>query len=139
MNVLLFSSEQLKGSLLTITDQRQNAHLTKILKATVGHRIRVGQLHGALGYGTIIQQSEASTQLEIELSIPAPEPLPLKLLLALPRPKMLRRILQICATLGVHEIVLLNSAKVDKSYWQTPLLQPQSVQDNLLLGLEQGD
>jgi RsmE family RNA methyltransferase len=50
---------------------------------------------------------------------------------------MMRRILQTCATLGVSEITLLNSAKVEKSYWQTPLLQPMSIYNNLLLGLEQ--
>jgi len=50
---------------------------------------------------------------------------------------MMRRIIQTCATLGVSEITLLNSAKVEKSYWQTPILQPQSIYENLILGLEQ--
>ena len=55
----------------------------------------------------------------------------------MPRPKMFRRILQHCATLGVPEIILLNSVRVEKSFWQTPFLQPEVVRDNLLLGLEQ--
>jgi 16S rRNA (uracil1498-N3)-methyltransferase len=50
---------------------------------------------------------------------------------------MMRRILQTCATLGVSEITLLNSAKVEKSFWQTPILQPLNVYNHLILGLEQ--
>jgi RsmE family RNA methyltransferase len=50
---------------------------------------------------------------------------------------MFRRILQHCATLGVAQIVLLNSYRVEKSFWQTPFLQPDSIRENLLLGLEQ--
>ncbi|MDY3198950.1 MAG: 16S rRNA (uracil(1498)-N(3))-methyltransferase, partial [Pseudomonadaceae bacterium] len=68
---------------------------------------------------------------------PPPPKLPLTLLLAMPRPKMFRRILQHCATLGVAQIVLLNSYRVEKSFWQTPFLQPDSIRENLLLGLEQ--
>lgn len=67
----------------------------------------------------------------------APPKLQLTLLLAMPRPKMFRRILQHCASLGVAEIILLNSYRVEKSFWQTPFLQPEVVRENLLLGLEQ--
>lgn len=34
-------------------------------------------------------------------------------------------------------LILLNSYKVEKSFWQTPFLHPDSVRDNLILGLEQ--
>jgi len=57
--------------------------------------------------------------------------------LALPRPKMLRRIMCIVAELGVAELHLIHSYKVEKSYWQTPVLQEQVFLDYLLQGLEQ--
>ena len=63
--------------------------------------------------------------------------LPLNLLLALPRPKMLKRLLVDAASLGIKNIVLVNAAKVDKSYWQTPNLKGDLLREKLLLGLEQ--
>jgi RsmE family RNA methyltransferase len=50
---------------------------------------------------------------------------------------MLKRILQTVSAMGVKEIYLLNSYKVDKSYWSTPVLSPASIEEHLLLGLEQ--
>ena len=59
------------------------------------------------------------------------------LLLALPRPKMLRRVLQTVAAMGVPRLVLLNSYRVEKSFWQTPFLEPAAIREQLILGLEQ--
>src|SRR5690554_7099628 len=56
------------------------------------------------------------------------------LILALPRPKMLKRILIDATSLGVKRIILLNSWKVEKSYWQTPELHAKLLQEKLLLG-----
>ena len=61
----------------------------------------------------------------------------LALLLALPRPKMLKRVLQSVTSLGVKQLYLLNSYRVEKSYWGSPLLQADKLQEQLLLGLEQ--
>ncbi len=68
---------------------------------------------------------------------PPPAKLPITLLLALPRPKMLRRVLQTIAAMGVPKLVLLNSYRVEKSFWQTPFLDPAAIRENLVLGLEQ--
>jgi RsmE family RNA methyltransferase len=57
--------------------------------------------------------------------------------LALPRPKMLRRILRNVAEFGVAELHLINSFRVEKSYWQSPVLAEHSIREYLLQGLEQ--
>jgi len=138
MNILLFNVDELSSmGQIQITDPRRQTHLAKVIRPEIGDTLRVGQVNGAIGLGKVIAHSEHETQLEITLNQDGPTPLALKLLLAVPRPKMMRRILQTCATLGVSEITLLNSAKVEKSYWQTPFLQPLRIYDNLLLGLEQ--
>lgn len=138
MNILLFNACELSYTgQIRINDLRRQTHLAKVIKPKIGDTIRVGQINGAIGVGTVIAHNPLETLLEVTLNQDSPAPLSLKLLLAIPRPKMMRRILQTCATLGVSEITLLNSAKVEKSYWQTPLLQPQSIYNNLLLGLEQ--
>ena len=75
--------------------------------------------------------------LEVELDTPPPAALPLTVLLALPRPKMLKRSLQHLTALGVKKIILMNSYRVAKSFWQSPWLSPEKVREQLILGLEQ--
>ena len=48
---------------------------------------------------------------------------------------MLKRILQTVSAMGVKELYLINSYRVDKSYWSTPILN--QVEEQLKLGLEQ--
>ena len=50
---------------------------------------------------------------------------------------MLRRIIRSVAEFGVRELILLNTYKVEKSYWQTPVLAPEIIRDYLLDGLQQ--
>ena len=40
-------------------------------------------------------------------------------------------------SLGVKQVYLINSYRVEKSFWGSPLLQPEKLQEQLLLGLEQ--
>jgi RsmE family RNA methyltransferase len=49
----------------------------------------------------------------------------------------MRRVLQTVAAMGVPRLVLLNSYRVEKSFWQTPFLAPEAIREQLLLGLEQ--
>jgi 16S rRNA (uracil1498-N3)-methyltransferase len=137
MNLLLFRPEQRQGTIITATPA-QSSHINTVLKADKGDRIRVGELHGLMGEALLLNPREKLSQLEIRhLDRQPPPKLPLTLLLALPRPKVLRRIIQAVASLGVSRIVLLNAYRVEKSYWQTPWLQTTVLEENLCLGLEQ--
>ncbi len=51
---------------------------------------------------------------------------------------MLRRIFQTIATMGVKRLYLINTWRVEKSYWQTPWLSDSAIREQLILGLEQG-
>lgn len=113
------------------------AHVRTVLNAKAGDSLRVGVVNGAMGLGRIEQLDQQGIHLHISLDTEPPPPLPLTLLLALPRPKVLRRLLLHCTTLGIKQIHLINSFRVEKSYWQTPFLQPEQVQQQFLLGLEQ--
>jgi RsmE family RNA methyltransferase len=39
--------------------------------------------------------------------------------------------------MGVKTLYLVNSSRVEKSFWQTPMLRPEAVQEQLIFGLEQ--
>ena len=137
MNLLLFNETRLEDGGTLAVSGRQHLHLCQTLKCEVGDSVRVGQLNGAMGTGRVLSIDDGSTRLAVTLDRTPPSPLPLKLVLALPRPKMMRRILQTVASLGVKELHLVNSYRVDKSYWGTPWLEPSAVREQLLLGLEQ--
>ncbi len=123
-----------QDALVTLTDRRFQ-HINQIQKPAVGDQLKVGLLNGKKGRAIVMQLSESAITLSVQLDSPAPAPLPVTLILALPRPKMLKRILQTVACMGVKKIYLINAYRVDKSYWSTPILA--AADEHLLLGLEQ--
>lgn len=50
---------------------------------------------------------------------------------------MLKRILVDATSLGVKRICFINSYRVDKSFWSSPLLAPETIAEKCRLGLEQ--
>lgn len=113
-------------------------HVRDVLKSAVGDILKVGLLDGMLGTAIITDFSDdGSIGLSVRLTDLPPAPLPLTLLLALPRPKMLGRLLRDVTSLGVKQIHLFQSEKVEKSYWQTPSLAPAYIHDKLVEGLAQ--
>ncbi len=116
---------------------RRLTHVQNVHKAAVGDTLRVGVVNGEMGQATIIRLDQDELELSYTLGIAPPAPLPITVLLALPRPKMLKRTFQTLAAMGVKRIVLMNTYRVEKSYWQTPWLQPEAIHEQLILGLEQ--
>lgn len=137
MNLLLLEAADFVAADRVIVRDRRLTHIQEIHRAEAGETLRVGLLGGDMGTGRLVRLDPTEAELTIELTQPPPAKLPITLLLALPRPKMLRRVLQTVACMGVPRLVLLNSYRVEKSFWQTPFLAPQAVRDQLLLGLEQ--
>ena len=133
--VLLTQPDWISGDVVVLRDHRA-VHIRKVLKAQVGDSLRVGLLGGLCGQGLIEAVEASGVQLRVQLSEPPPPRHRYDIVLALPRPKMLRRILRQCAEFGVSDLHLINSARVEKSYWQSPLLQPARLEEALLAGLE---
>ena len=94
-------------------------------------------LGGRIGTGRVVLRNGSSIEMVVELLQEPPAPLPVTVILALPRPKVMRRVLYSLTVLGVKRIFLVTAARVEKSFWQTPFLQPEAVRRQLLLGLEQ--
>ena len=124
------------ASRVRLTDRRLQ-HCLAVHRAKLGDSLRVGRIGGLLGTGRVVALTAERLDLEVQLEQSPPPPLPLTLLLALPRPKMLKRVLQAVTSLGVKQIYLLNSYRLEKSFWGSPLLQAEKLQEQLLLGLEQ--
>lgn len=137
MNLLLLEDGDFIAADRVLLQGRRLKHLQEVHRATVGDSLRVGRLGGLMGQGQLLRLDSDAAELQISLEQSAPAKLPLTLLLALPRPKMLKRVLQTVASMGVPRLILLNSYRVEKSFWQTPFLQPEAIREQLILGLEQ--
>ncbi|EKF74057.1 16S ribosomal RNA methyltransferase RsmE [Alcanivorax hongdengensis A-11-3] len=137
MNLLLLQPEQQLDESHWRLDERQARHVQSVLGLTEGQPCKAGLLDGP--QGTCIIESIKNKEITVSFKADSQnvEPLKLSLLLALPRPKMLKRILIDATSLGIKRIVLINSWKVDKSYWQTPNLKADLLREKMLLGLEQ--
>jgi len=134
--MLFTAADRLDDQRIRVTGRRLQ-HLRQVLGVAVGDKLRVGELNGKAGHGRILDISNQRATLSIDLGEAPPAKLPLCLVLALPRPKMLRRIIRSVAELGVAELHLIHSYRVEKSYWQTPVLKEEVLHDYLLQGLEQ--
>ncbi|MDO6562910.1 16S rRNA (uracil(1498)-N(3))-methyltransferase [Amphritea sp. 1_MG-2023] len=134
--ILLFKSDFTAVDTVVISDRRFH-HIKQFYQPVPDQSLKVGLLNGEIGQGVVLSLTEQSITLQVKLDKQPPAPLPITLILALPRPKMLKRTLQTITSMGVKQIYLINSYKVDKSYWSTPVLQQPTLNEQLYLGLEQ--
>ncbi|WP_321529675.1 16S rRNA (uracil(1498)-N(3))-methyltransferase [uncultured Desulfuromonas sp.] len=134
--ILLFENDYFKPDMVCLTGRRRR-HVDQVHRASVGDRLRVGQLNGQLGTGTITELTDQKLVMKVCCDQTAPSPSCVELVLALPRPKVLKRTLITATTLGIKRIALINSWRVEKSFWQTPLLAQERIREFLVEGLEQ--
>ena len=138
MNLVLIEEREVAPDGTARLTGRRAAHVLEILRATPGDRIRAGVVDGRMGEAAVLAAGPDVVVLAPTLDREPPPPSPVSLLVALPRPKILRRVLQAASSMGVKSIVLVGSWRVEKSYWSSPLLRPEAIREQLLLGLEQG-
>lgn len=140
MNLILLDPEDFSqgtSNLVRIRGRRLE-HAKKVFKATAGDELTVGQLNGNMGSGIVTAINKEALEMTVSLKSPPPPPLPVTLILALPRPKMLSRIIQAVSSMGVKQLYIINSWRVEKSFWDSPKLDDEAIREQLILGLEQG-
>jgi RsmE family RNA methyltransferase len=136
VNLLLVEREEiLDGCRVVLTDRRAE-HLTRVLNARVGQTIRAGVVRGPLARATIVAVGDR-VELELDLGVSVEVP-PTDLVLAMPRPKALPRIVQAAASFGIRRIDIINTWRVDASYFASPKLSLDALTLDARLGCEQG-
>lgn len=138
MNLIILKQQDFVTETQAKLSDRRFEHLVNVQKVKINDILRAGLFNGDMGTARVVKADAHEIILETQLDTPAPAGLPVTLILALPRPKMLRRILQTVAAMGVKQLHLINSYRVEKSFWQSPWLEPEAIEEQLLLGLEQG-
>jgi len=137
MNLLLFEPGDFLPDGTACISGRRLKQLREVIKATPGKLCKAGVLNGAVGRAELLEIGESGAKLRFEAQGAPPEPLAVTLLCALPRPLTFSKVLHSAVTCGVKNIHFFHSAKVEKSYWQSSRLAPESIREELLLALEQ--
>ena len=137
MNIMILDEEDVHAGKTVITGKRLEHILTHI-KPAIGDRLKTGFLNGLMGEGVIISGDDQKLTLTLTMQSPPPTPLPLILILAMPRPKVLNRVIQNATSMGVKEIYIIKTWRVEKSYFKSPVIEQENLRCQMIKGLEQG-
>ncbi|MCP4020484.1 MAG: 16S rRNA (uracil(1498)-N(3))-methyltransferase [Desulfobacteraceae bacterium] len=137
MNLILLHKRDFVSNQKVVLKDRRFDYIRDVHKAKTGDTLLCGLINSKIGNGKITKFSSRHIEMDVCLENDPIDPLPLILVLALPRPKMLKRIIESVVSLGVKDIYLINSWRVEKSFWQSPLLKDQNLEKYIYLGLEQ--
>lgn len=135
--ILLFQDDFVKDRQRVSLRGRRHEHILNVHRASVGDRLTVGLLNGKIGTGMVTRLDNDALEMEIVLDRDPPPPLDVTMILALPRPIVLKRILLSASSMGVKRIFLIHARRVEKSYWNSPILDEKKIKEQLILGLEQ--
>ncbi len=141
MNLILLQEKDFIGpnqvELVESSSDGRFRHIRRVLKVKEGDELFCGMVNGNMGQGRIVSLTDSRVIMDLDLFLLPPEPPDITLVLALPRPKMLKRIVQTVTSLGIKNIHLINSWRVEKSFWDSPFLEPDAFVPYMEAGLEQ--
>jgi len=137
LNLILLDPAELDADGSAVLVGERAKHMREVLRSEPGDAVRVGVKHGKVGEGRVVALGENRVELFVTLTDAPPPRCPVDLLLALPRPKVARRVLRAASQLGISRVILVNAARVDRSYFSSPILKPESIARSLDEGLEQ--
>jgi RsmE family RNA methyltransferase len=136
--IILTEADRVAESTFRLSDNRAT-HIRSVLKLGSGDTVSVGLLNGPECTAEIVQAESGKVELKSsnwhEIALPRPE---IDLICALPRPQTLKKVLLTCAMMGVRSLHLIRANRVEKSYFQSPLVQTENQLPYLIEGLSQG-
>lgn len=139
MNLILLSKNDFieDTGQVHIQDHRF-AHIVEVNKSSVGDELRVGLINGNIGYGRITRIEENGIEMDVILDREPPAPLQFTLIFSMVRPRVFKRVITQVSAMGIKKIVVINSYRVEKSFWKSPVLEKDILYKHLIMGLEQG-
>ena len=115
---------------------RRFLHMREVLKAKPGDSFAAGILNESRGALSVVSIEAGGLHAQYLPQEGIEEPL-FDLVLAMPRPKVMHRLWEDLASLGVGKIVLVNAARVEKCYFDSHWLCESTWRPLLIRGLEQ--
>ncbi|MCC5848667.1 MAG: 16S rRNA (uracil(1498)-N(3))-methyltransferase [Verrucomicrobia bacterium] len=135
MNRILYEKSDCVQNVVIFRTEKAR-HIREVLRAGVGDCLKIGEIEGPLRVGRVLQVTAGEVRVAVEAG-DGPRKPSVDLLLALPRPKVLRRLLPQIAALGVGNLYLTNASRVERPYFDTHVLESETMRDLLLEGLTQ--
>lgn len=140
--VLLFEDDFISGATrheggrVRLTGRRCE-YVQSVHRAAPGDRLCVGIAGGKIGHGTVVRIDAEILEMDVTLERDPPASLPVTLVLALPRPLVLKRVLLSATAMGVKRLYLIQTNRVERSFWNSKVLRDGELVKPLILGLEQ--
>ncbi len=136
--IILFKSDFIEGKRRVRIQDHRLAHILEVNRPSVGDELRVGLVNGNIGGGRITLINEKRVEMDVVLDREPPAPLQFTLVFAMVRPRIFKRVITQVSAMGIKRIILINSYRVEKSFWKSPVLEKDSLTKYLIMGLEQG-
>ena len=143
MNLILLDKNELDSHDRVNLSDRRAKHICEVIKPSIGKQLNAGIINGGIGQVEVIDINQSNPPrvslklLSDTLQKNSASAINISLVIALPRPKVARRLIGLCTECGVKEIHFINSYRVEKSFWQSPLLSDKKVYEQIVLSLEQ--
>jgi 16S rRNA (uracil1498-N3)-methyltransferase len=140
MNLLILEEKEHLTENNYLLCERKSLHVLTVLRKKTGDTINAGIWNRSFGV-FLVKEMVNETQVLGEYQFTKPsQPLSfnIQILSAIQRPQTTKKILQLASTCGVRSVNFFLSDKSEKSYLQSPVWQEESVNQEILLGLEQG-
>lgn len=137
MNLIIIEKTDFIDKSIVRLKGRRLEHIKCVHKALVGDSLRVGELDGLVGTGVVKDINDEFIDLRVSLTNQPPKASNIKIILAMPRPKVFKRLLMDMTTMGIKDIFIIKTWRVDKSYFNTPSLTEETMRETMILGLEQ--
>jgi len=136
--IILTENDRVGPDIFRLSDYRSE-HIRAVLKAEPGDSVEIGLLNGPRGEGVVREITDKEVVLESRnMREILPQEPAVDLICALPRPQTLKKVMAGAACMGVRSIHLVRANRVEKSYFQSPLLEPENFTPFLIEGLSQG-
>jgi RsmE family RNA methyltransferase len=137
VNLILLEPDEVSDTGDVTLSGPRAAHMLNVLRVAPGHQVRVGILDGPRGTAAVQSVDSETIALRCTLESGIPPRPTIDLLLAVPRPKVMRRLWAQIAALGVGRVILTNAEKVERNYFDTHMLEPDTYRPLLIEGLQQ--
>jgi len=139
MNLIILMQADCIGGDSYRLDGTRAEHIISILKLTPGDPLEIGLVGGPQGRGWVESITDGVVTVVAEkMSTVAPMLPEINLICALPRPQTLKKVLITSAMMGVRSLHLIRANRVEKSYFQSPLIEAENQLGYLVEGLAQG-
>ncbi len=137
MNLLLLAPDEIGPDGQARLTGRRHLHAREVLRVQAGETLKVGVRGQRCGHATVLTQGDEGLLLQVTLDAEPPPRPGIDVILAIPRPKALKRVIPALASLGVDRVILINAARVEKSYFDSKVLDRAFLDGLIDLGLEQ--